>query len=260
MKNKITVGALVTLALTAGWSSEASASFPVAVWTHVDKVVLDNPADPTTIEIHGTFMLHTGETSTKYFGFSEPAKGYLYYTCPAGQKAICQMEWADLQKNIGKPVTECAGFGGDMSATGTLRQSCDPPSKPDIYPIAMGVVGGFSPCQVIGEFLTANPGNDGCGGAGGGSSSSSSGNTTTSSAGNTTTGSAGNTTTGSAGNTTTGSAGNTTGGSSGGSNSEGFGGCTIEAAREGAGLGGLALAAAFGGLALRRKPRRPLAR
>jgi hypothetical protein len=254
MKNTITVGSLVTFALTAGWIGEASASFPVAVWTHVDKVVLDNPADPTSIQIHGTFMLHTGEAGTKYTGFSEPAEGYMYFTCPAGQKATCQLEWADLQKNIGKPVTECLGFGGDLSATGTLRKSCDPPSKPDLYPIAMGVVGGFSPCQVIGEFLTANPGGGGCGG--GGSTSSASGSATTGSGAGTTTSSGAGATTGS-GHSTTGSSGSASGGTSGGSSSE-IGGCTIEAApRDGAGLGGLVLAVAFGGLALRRKPTRP---
>lgn len=255
MKNTITVGSLVALALTAGWVGEASASFPVAVWTHVDKVVLDNPADPTSIQVHGAFMLHTGETGTKYLGFSEPTEGYMYFTCPAGQKATCQMEWADLQKNIGKPVSECVGFGGDLSATGTLRKSCDPPSKPDIYPIAMGVVTGFSPCQVIGEFLTANPGGGGCGGGGGGSTSSASGSGATSAgAGPTTSSGAG------SGSPTTGASSSGAGGNSGGSSSGSGGGCAIEAApRDGAGLGGLVLAMAFGGLALRRKATRPRA-
>src|SRR3954466_11963613 len=161
MKNSIARGALITLALTGGWIREASASYPAGVWTHVSKVVFDNPADPTTIQIHGAFMLHNGDPNGKYPGCSDPAEGYMYYVCPAGQKATCQMEWADLQKNIGTPIDQCDGFGGDQLPTGTLRKDCDPPANPDPYPILMGVLPAFSPCQVIKDFLTVNPGPDG---------------------------------------------------------------------------------------------------
>src|SRR5262249_50272789 len=134
-----------------------SASYPTGVWTHVDKVVYDNPNDPTTIEIHGAFMLFDNDGNTMYPGYSNPAEGYLYYACPAGQKATCQMEWTEIAKNIGTPTNECVGFGDQMTATGTLRKECDPPTNPDTYPIAMGVVTGFSPCQVIQTYLMNAP-------------------------------------------------------------------------------------------------------
>ena len=57
--------------------------------------------------------------------------------------------------------------------TGTLRQPGSAVGNPDVYPIQNGVSSGFSPCQVIAQFLSSNPG--GAGGAGGAASSAGAG-------------------------------------------------------------------------------------
>src|SRR5262245_49800668 len=111
MKKTIARAALITLALTGAWIPNASATWPAGVWVHASKVVYDNPANPTRVEIHGAIMVHNGDNTTQYPGYSNPAEGYMYYTCPAGMEAICQMEWMDIAKNIGTANDQCVGFG-----------------------------------------------------------------------------------------------------------------------------------------------------
>ena len=110
MKATTALGALAAVAFFGAWTGEASATTPASVFTHVDKVVFDNPADPTTIEIHGPLMLHSQGATGQYSGWTDPARGYVYYSCPAGQKAVCQMEWAEIQKNVGTSMDLCIGI------------------------------------------------------------------------------------------------------------------------------------------------------
>ncbi|MBI3205409.1 MAG: hypothetical protein HYZ29_27970 [Myxococcales bacterium] len=260
----------LSLALAA---NEARASYPAGVWVKVKKVVFEPDAtNPTKIQIHGAAMLYDKSTGTSYTGYTEPAFGFLYYSCPAGKEKTCVSEWADVEKNIKATDDVCVGLGDQSLPTGTLRAPNATPTKPDEYPIAMGVLTGYVPCQVIEKFLNSQPdgGTGGAGGTGGtGGSTSSGGSTSTGGAAGS--GSGGASTGGAAG---SGSGGASTGGasaggassggtSSGGASSGGTGsgddssddgGCTVSAPSSVAGFGWLlaALGAAF---ALRRGKR-----
>jgi hypothetical protein len=65
-------------------------------------------------------------------------RGYLYYSCPAGQEATCRREWDDLKSVAGKDTG--VGFGQRYKATGRVRKAEDKPASPDAYPIERGIV------------------------------------------------------------------------------------------------------------------------
>ena len=65
-------------------------------------------------------------------------RGYLYYSCPAGQQAVCRREWTDLQSVAGKNTG--VGFGARFKDTGRIRKADQTPASPDVYPIERGVV------------------------------------------------------------------------------------------------------------------------
>ena len=103
-------------------ASDASASLPAGVWVKVKKVVLEPSATaPTKIQIHGAAMLYDKSTGTSYAGYTEPAFGFLYYSCPSGQEKTCVSEWADVEKNIKEKDDVCIGLGDQSLPTGSLR-------------------------------------------------------------------------------------------------------------------------------------------
>src|SRR5829696_4759769 len=123
-------GACVFTAVTLG------ASDFVGVYAVVDKVVLEpSEAAPERIQIRGAFALSDGKRGS---GYGAAERGYLYYSCPAGQQALCRREWADLQSVAGKNTG--VGFGGRYVATGRIRKDDEKPASPDVYPIERGVV------------------------------------------------------------------------------------------------------------------------
>lgn len=258
MNNRYWAGALAAVTLSLAGAGDALASYPTGVWTRVDKVVYDNPADPTTIQIYGAIMVYVGGNTGKWAGYTDPAMGYLYYTCPDGQKATCQMEWKDIEANIGAPMEECSGFGDQMTPTGTLRDLCDAPADPDPYPIVMGVVGGFTPCAVINEYLATNPDTmcanpSGSGGSGSGGSNTGGSNTGGSNTGGSNAGSGGSAGSGTAGSGTAGTAGSGTAGSDGGGGSVKSCSCSMEGT--GGEAGGLGAAVLALGLVIGRRRR-----
>ena len=107
----------------------------VGVYAVIDKVVLE-PGDsaPERIQIRGAFALSDGKRGS---GYGDAQRGYLYYSCPAAQLAVCRREWADLQTVAGKDIG--VGFGGRYVATGRIRKADEPPASPDVYPIERGV-------------------------------------------------------------------------------------------------------------------------
>lgn len=174
-RKALAAAALLGLGLV---SSNALASAPAGVWVKVQQVVYEpNAASPTRVQVHGALMLFDGSSDDgrPYAHYTLPALGYVYYECPAGQAETCRQEWSDLEANIAKPENECVGFGWDSLPTGTLRQPGSAVANPDVYPIQNGVSSGFSPCQVLAQFLSSNPG--GAGGAGGAASSAGAGGT-----------------------------------------------------------------------------------
>jgi hypothetical protein len=167
--------ALLGLALV---PANALASVPAGVWAKVQQVVYTpNATSPTRVQVHGALMLfdNSSDSSRPYPRYTSPAFGYLYYECPEGQAETCRQEWSDLEANIDKPENVCVGFGQDSLPTGTLRQPASTVESPDAYPIQNGVASGYSPCQVIAQFLSSNQG--GAGGAGGAASSGGKGGT-----------------------------------------------------------------------------------
>jgi len=158
--------------------ANAWASEPAGVWVKVRQVIYTpNATSPTRVQVHGALMLFDGSSDPNrpYPRYTSPALGYMYYECPEGQAETCRQEWSDLEANIDKPATVCVGFGRDSLPTGTLRQPASTVESPDAYPIQNGVASGYSPCQVIAQFLSSNPG--GAGGAGGAASSGGKGGT-----------------------------------------------------------------------------------
>jgi hypothetical protein len=243
-------GALLAgAAIGLGVASPASASYPAGVWVRAQSVTFEpDEANAQRIRIDGAIMLYTGGGNGPYPGYTSPALGYLYYECPQGQEATCKLEWQDIKNSIAKPPEECVGLGDQSIPTGSLRASATPATNPDAYPIAMGVLQGFTPCKVLADFLAAQTPD--AGGTGGSGSTGAAGSTGPS-------GSTGAASTG-AGNGTTGSNGaGGSGGSGGGKTPEQDGGCSIQEARS-AGLGG-AVVSAIGlaaALVLRRARRR----
>lgn len=268
---------LLALGVVLG-ATDAAASLPAGVWVKVKKVVFEpNATSPTKIQIHGAAMLYDKSTGTSYAGYTEPAFGYLYYSCPSGQEKTCVSEWADVEKNIKDLDDVCIGLGDQSLPTGSLRAPNATPVTPDVYPIALGVLTGFTPCQAIDKFLSSQPdgGTGGAGGTGGtagtGGSTSTGGAAgsggTTSSGGSTSTGGTAGAGGGAAGSSGSGGAssggassgGASSGGASGsagksGSDSDDDGGCSVASPTRDAGLAWLlsGLGVAF---ALRRRQR-----
>lgn len=233
--SKVSAGALA-LVVSLG-ASGAAASYPAGVWVKVQNVVLEpNASAPTKIQIHGAAMLYDKSSGTSYSGYSEPALGYLYYSCPSGQEATCVSEWKDVEKNIAAGADVCVGLGDQSLPTGSLRSPSATPASPDAYPIAMGVLSGYTPCKVLESFLLGQPdaGTGGAGGSGGG-------------------GSAGQSTGGAAGSGGAASGGTASGGASSGGSSEDDGGCSVSGAGSPRFAWALALGAAAFALGRRRR-------
>ena len=131
-----TIGGLIVLGACALTTVTLRASDMVGVYGVIEKVVLE-PADaaPQRIQIWGAFALSDGQRGSNY---GPAQRGYLYYTCPAGQEAICRREWEDLKTVAGKNTG--VGFGARHKATGRIRKADDKPASPDAYPIERGVM------------------------------------------------------------------------------------------------------------------------
>lgn len=126
----VVLGACVLTAVT------LRASDFVGVYAVIERVVLEpGDAAPERIQIWGAFALSDGKRGS---GYGTAQRGYLYYSCPAGQQAVCRREWADLQSVAGKDTG--VGFGGRFVETGRIRPAEQKPASPDVYPIERGIV------------------------------------------------------------------------------------------------------------------------
>lgn len=129
----------------------AHASFPAGVWARVDAVSFEPDAkDPQRVRVDGTFMVAHGlPDSPDYPGYSEPQVGYMYYACDGKQLAVCVMEWNELA-TIAGTEDRCRGWGdSSLPDNGSVRAGAQKPMDPDLYPIASGVLQGFTPCEVL---------------------------------------------------------------------------------------------------------------
>ena len=130
------IGGVMVLAACALTTVTLRASDFVGVYAVVEKVVLE-PSDtaPQRVQIWGAFALSDGQRGSNY---GPAQRGYLYYSCPAGQEATCRREWEDLKSVAGKDIG--VGFGQRYKATGRIRKADDKPASPDVYPIERGIV------------------------------------------------------------------------------------------------------------------------
>lgn len=126
---------LGTIGMTLVLTAVLQASDMVGIYAVVEKVVLE-PSDtaPQRVQVWGAFALAEGRGST----YQAPQRGYLYYTCPAGQESTCRNEWADLKSVAGKNTA--VGFGMRYKPTGRVRKAGEKAASPDPYPIEMGVI------------------------------------------------------------------------------------------------------------------------
>ena len=130
-----TIGGLVAAGACVLAVVTLQASDFVGVYAVVEKVVLEpSETAPERIQIRGAFALSDGKRGS---GYGEAKRGYLYYSCPAEQLALCRKEWADLQTVAGKNIG--VGFGGRFIATGRVRKADEAPASPDVYPIERGI-------------------------------------------------------------------------------------------------------------------------
>jgi len=112
------------------------AADPVGVYCMIEHITVE-PAtgDPSRIQIWGVFAFADGRNGEAY---GPVKRGYMYYSCPAGQRSTCKNDWSDLLwfKGTGKGV----GFGLRTAPVGRLRPETEPPSAPDPYPVRGGLV------------------------------------------------------------------------------------------------------------------------
>jgi hypothetical protein len=136
MKPRV-LGALVLLSAgVVGTLVSVHASDRIGIYAVVDKVVLEpSEAEPLRIQIWGAFAQ---AVTTNPNDYSDPQKGYLYYTCPAGKTATCRAEWSDIKSVAGKGSG--VGFGGRFTGTGRIRKADEKPASPDPYPIDIGLM------------------------------------------------------------------------------------------------------------------------
>jgi len=142
--------ALVALATLAAIPT-AHASFPAGVWGLIDQVTLTPDANnPSLIRIDGTFIVANQKPDfAQYTGYGEPQVGYMYYSCAEKQLATCVMEWKELLAVVGTD-NNCRGWGDQsFPDNGSVRPAQVKPAEPDLYPISMGVLQGFLPCEAL---------------------------------------------------------------------------------------------------------------
>src|SRR5262249_20164269 len=122
-------------------------------------VLLPNETAPTEVQIHGVFLTFSGQGPVGGAwgipGYLPAQEGYMYFSCPAGKEATCRAEWNDLKLSIGMG---CRGFGALNEPPGTVRSDAVCPTAPDNFPMAMGVFGGFLPCQELDKFVVTDAG------------------------------------------------------------------------------------------------------
>ena len=112
------------------------ASDPMGVYCVVEKVVFE-PADcPDRAQVWGACAVALPQPGGQ---FKAPARGYFYYSIPAGKEDVVRAEWADLKAVSGKG--EAVGFGSRFGGgAGRFRPTTEAAAKPDPYPLNIGVV------------------------------------------------------------------------------------------------------------------------
>ena len=131
---------VLPLAAAAIGFTPARASDPIGIYGIIDRVVLaPDSANPTTIQLFGVFSITEGIPGDHY---KPAARGYLYFSAPAGTERVVRAEWNDLKSVAGKG--QVVGFGAHYARPGPPRLRCatETPARPDPYQTNIGVVRG----------------------------------------------------------------------------------------------------------------------
>src|SRR5262245_26551012 len=101
MKLKLLVGlAALLLAAQAGRASD-----PVGVYALIDKVEFEpSEGQPDRVRVWGLFALSLGRADE----YTEPARGFLYFSLPRGKEEAARREWNDFKKVAG--TRTCIAF------------------------------------------------------------------------------------------------------------------------------------------------------
>jgi hypothetical protein len=135
-------GLLLALAPALVGESAALASDSIGIYAVVKKVKYEpDPQNATALRVRlcGAFA-KSRITSGDYFAAEA---GYMYYSCPTGQEAMCRMQWGEIEA-AGK-AGKCIGWGvrrnpqnpSQPNDNGSVRTAL-PVANPDAYPIGMG--------------------------------------------------------------------------------------------------------------------------
>jgi hypothetical protein len=127
--------ALLAMPLTSLlFASAAWASLPSSIYSVPARVdVLPDEATGDRVVIEGKFMYLTAAQD-----YSEVRCGILYFQCPAGQEALCRLQWSELRALIGRPF--CGGFGTDnLVSHAVLRHDRSALGAPDRWDLGMGI-------------------------------------------------------------------------------------------------------------------------
>ncbi len=136
----------------------AAASFPAGVWSLPDNITVGSAdSDQPYVVISGFMMRDAadGEEQGKYGGYTVPTYGYLYYQCPADKKDVCLLEWKDIETSATQDG--CVGWGAQDVANGTIHAYGTALPEPDVYPIGIGVVSGYTPCEHLEDESPVSP-------------------------------------------------------------------------------------------------------
>ena len=118
----------------------APPSDPVGVYAVIDRVVVaPDTANPTTIQIWGTFAVSDQQRGDNY---RPAARGFLYYRLNKSDVNASRAEWADLRRLAGTKTVVGFSAKWQPNTPGRVRCATDPIANADEYPIqsGMGVV------------------------------------------------------------------------------------------------------------------------
>jgi hypothetical protein len=130
--------ALVGVLALAGVAASNPRSDPISIYAVIDRVVMTPDTNkPTAIQVWGAFSVSANRVGDNY---SPAARGYLLLRMDPSKERQTLAEWNDLRRVAG--TREIVGFGAKYAQTGAARVRCatEPPFKPDLYTINIGLV------------------------------------------------------------------------------------------------------------------------
>lgn len=127
---------LAILPMAAPPGARTGAPDPVGVYCMIEHLQFE-PAigEATRVQVWGVFAFADGASKD---GYGAVQRGYMYYACPADQRAACRADWEDFRWFSG--TLKGVGFGLRTAPVGRLRKDTEPPAAPDPYPARGGIV------------------------------------------------------------------------------------------------------------------------